>query len=119
MGKQSRTPCGANPHARPHPTRGSFAVLFPVLLYFRAAGCVCSGPEQLGNSGKSFVEQFSGAAQDGAKRANYLLQSHPRPPSPTSETAGIVPHYRRELIEVGTDPFPGADPNSNSDLSAS
>lgn len=46
-GKTEPDTLQGKPHARPYPTRGSITVLFPILLYFRAVGCVCSRPEQL------------------------------------------------------------------------
>lgn len=109
-GKTEADTLQGKPHARPYPTRGSIIVLFPILLYFRAVGCVCSRPEQLGNSGKSFVRQFSGAAQYRAKRVNYLLQSRPRASLTNFGNGGNRTALQMGTRRGGNRPLPGGRP---------
>ena len=77
-GNEEETQVDALPgrHTHPH-LEGGFAALFPISLYFRATGSVCPRPEQLGDSGKSFVKQFHGAAQYRTKHMNSLLRGSP------------------------------------------
>lgn len=96
-------------HTRP-PLQGGFAALFPISLYFRAAGSVCPRPEQLDNSGKLFVKQFPGAAQYRAKHTNSLLWF---PPPATSKMARIVPTLQMGAQRSGNTPLPSQSPGSD------